>query len=223
MNVNELSTRLLQPIKFKGNDNEWALWSKKFLAGARIKKYLPLLEGKIPIPEIDEEKEEDSHKKNIRDLNDKEMYDIIYASDNEMFFDCIDSAEGNSFRAWENLKDMYEPRNVRAKIDLLNEFRGRNLNIGEDPDEWISELTRIKLKLKNLFNEIITDKDFIVNIINGLNRQYSQVQGSLEYQLESKSDPLTVEVIKVHLRARFNRIKKSSGETALNTRRSNTV
>ena len=53
MNVNELSTRLLQPIKFKGNDNEWSLWSKKFLAGARIKKYLPLLEGKIPIPEID--------------------------------------------------------------------------------------------------------------------------------------------------------------------------
>ena len=151
------------------------------------------------------------------------MYDLIYVSDNEMFFDCIDSAEGNSFRAWENLKDMYEPRNVRAKIDLLNEFRGRNLNIGEDPDEWISELTRIKLKLKNLFNEIITDKDFIVNIINGLNRQYSQVQGSLEYQLESKSDPLTVEIIKVHLRARFNRIKKSSGETALNTRRSNTV
>ena len=145
------------------------------------------------------------------------------ASDNEMFFDCIDSEEGNSFRAWENLKDMYEPRNVRAKIDLLNEFRGRNLNIGEDPDEWISELTRIKLKLKNLFNEIITDKDFIVNIINGLNRQYSQVQGILEYQLESKSDPLTVEIIKVHLRARFNRIKKSSGETALNTRRSNTV
>ena len=116
MNVNELSTRLLQPIKFKGNDNEWSLWSKKFLSGSRIKKYLPLLEGKIPIPEIDEEKEEDSHKKNIRDLNDKAMYDLIYASDNEMFFDCIDSAEGNSFREWENLKYMYEPRNVRAKL-----------------------------------------------------------------------------------------------------------
>ena len=55
----------------------------------------------------------------------------------------------------------------------MNEFIGRNLNIGEYPDEWISELTRIKLKLKNLFNDIITDKDFILNIINGLNRQYS--------------------------------------------------
>ena len=105
---------------------------------------------------------------------------------------------------------MYEPRNVRAKIDLLNEFRNRTLNTGEDPDEWISDLTRLRLKLKNLFGEKVTEKDFMVTIINGLNRDYSQVQGNLEYQLESTTEPLTVDKLKVHLRARYNRIRKSS-------------
>ena len=151
MNVTDLSSKLLQPIKFKGDDNEWPLWSKKFLAGAIIKKYLPILEGKLEVPEVVEnvDNEEDQKINKINDLNYKAMYDLIYASDNEMFFDCVDSAEGNAFRAWENLKDLYEPRNVRAKIDLLNEFRNRTLNTGEDPDEWISDLTRLRLKLKN--------------------------------------------------------------------------
>ena len=58
----------------------------------------------------------------------------------------------------------------------------------------------------------------MVTLINGLNRDYSQVQGNLEYQLESTTEPLTVDKLKVHLRARYNRIRKSSSEAALNTR-----
>ena len=135
-----------------------------------------------------------------------------------MFFDCVDSTEGNAFRAWENLKYLYKPRNVRAKIDLLNGFRNRTLNTGEDPDEWISDLTRLRLKLKNLFGEKITEKDFTVNLINGLKRDYSQVQGNIDYQLESTKELLTVDKLKVHLRARYNIIRKSSSEASLNTR-----
>ena len=86
------------------------------------------------------------------------MYGLIYASYNEMFFDCVDSEEGNALRSWENLKDLYEPRNVRAKIDLLNEFINMTLNTGKDPDEWISDLTRLRLKLKILFGEKVTEK-----------------------------------------------------------------
>ena len=72
MNVTDLSSKLLQPIKFKGDDNEWTLWSKKFLAGARIKKYLPILEGKLEVPEVVEnvDNEEDQKINKINDLND---------------------------------------------------------------------------------------------------------------------------------------------------------
>ena len=58
----------------------------------------------------------------------------------------------------------------------------------------------------------------MVTLINGLNIDYSQVQVNLEYQLESTTEPLTVDKLKVHLRARYNRIRKSSSEVALNTR-----
>ena len=50
MNVTDLSSKLLQPINFKGDDNECPLWRKKFLSGERIKKYLPILEGKLEVP-----------------------------------------------------------------------------------------------------------------------------------------------------------------------------
>ena len=95
------------------------------------------------------------------------------------FFECINSADGLESKAWYNLLKQYQKSTTRDKINLDREIRNRRLNPGEDPDLWLSELNRLRLKMKNLFNEDINEKSFQLIIINGLPNEYSVTQSQL--------------------------------------------
>ena len=93
---------------------------------------------------------------------------------------------------------------------------------GEDPYFWLSELNRLRLKMKNLFNEDINEKSFQLIIINGLPNEYSVTQSQLEFMLD-KNEELTLEDIKTHLKSRYERLgkKRHDGALSVNYRRGN--
>ena len=139
---------------------------------------------------------------------------MIGASEDDLFFECINSADGLESKDWYNLLKQYQPSTTRDKINLDREIRNRRLNPGEDPDLWLSELNRLRLKMKNLFNEDINEKSFQLIIINGLPNEYSVTQSQLEFMLD-KNEELTLEDIKTHLKSRYERLGKKRHDGAL--------
>ena len=87
--------RSIRPPSFKGNKDEWFLWSKKFLSGSKLKCYIKAIDGSydhllekdyeenIKGEDVTEELRKEYQRS--QDSNDRDLFDLIVSS--EDFFE----------------------------------------------------------------------------------------------------------------------------------------
>jgi hypothetical protein len=113
-----------------------------------------LLIGKLSIPRVDEEIDEESEsgmkKSAIIKLNEITYAKLIISIDIKTSngkvvfnpFKCcksINYSDGNVVIAWKRLKSKYEPISAPSLVKLENQFGGVSLKKDEDPEVWITE------------------------------------------------------------------------------------
>ena len=83
----------------------------------------------------------------------------------------------------------------------------REITTDMDPEDFITELDEIReMMAEEPFNEVITDKTFMIRIINAMPAEYDNLVETLEIELGNNT--LTLDILKTRLRTKFKRIKK---------------
>ena len=178
------SERAIRVLPFSGKKEEWNMWSKKFLARAKKLGYRDILTG---------EKINDKEKRS--GLNDNAYSDLLLAMNCEVAFDYVDEAvseefpEGDVALAWTNLMQKFQPSTTGSRVYYKNEFNNSKLQSDKDPDEWISGLEKLRKLVKSTGSEI-SDKDFIIHVLNNLPKTYESMIDNFEKELDK--DELTV-------------------------------
>lgn len=150
-----MDEKTIRVIPFSGKHKDWHKWSVKFLAKARLKGFLQVLLGKVKPPKHDavldetkpaEKKQADALKANAIGFN-----ELVLCMESEVCVNLVSSAvtteqpSGDLATAWEKLKKKFEPKTNTAMTDLKKEFTDCKLELGEDPDDWITELETIAI------------------------------------------------------------------------------
>ena len=92
----------------------------------------------------------------------------------------------------------YEPKTGTQMVLLKKEFNKCALNKNQDPDEWISELERIRTRLRSLRSEI-DDTDLIIHILNNLTPEYDNVVENIENRLSEDYNKIELEEVRQRL------------------------
>lgn len=230
-------------IEFSGKQSDWDGWSEKFLAKAEHKGYRKLLlckKSKSGFDIVPTESEYDAAEaKTSKDADDKKIItlaklnrlafmDLILSIDHKssrgkvafrLVKNCKSSAypEGNSKLAWDRLVAKYAPKSTPSLLKMKKKFENSKLSSAEiDPEEWISELEGLRTEIESIdSSSAMSDKDFMVKILNNLPSEYDVILDGLENRLTlDQSDPnaLTIENIREKLNNRYERIKKNESE-----------
>jgi hypothetical protein len=86
------------------------------------------------------------------------------------------------------------------------------LDLGNDPDDWITELESLQTemdKVKISGKTDMSDVDLIIHIIASVPEKYEVVVSELEDRLTSGADKIDIEIVREKLSARFDRLKKN--------------
>jgi gag-polypeptide of LTR copia-type len=169
-------------IPFCRKVDEWPIWSEKFLAKSRRYGFKELLLGKLSIPKADEEFDEvsDIERKTSRiiELNKIAYTELILFSDVKTSNGKIASnivkgynnkyyPDGNAARAWEKLKNKYEPVSATSMVKSEKQFRELSLKKCQDPEVWITELEDICVRLDDMASSIL-EIQFMIHVLNNL-------------------------------------------------------
>ena len=87
-------------------------------------------------------------------------------------------------------------------LNLKKKFENSSLSMGENdfmsPDDWIAELEGIRMEMEDCdYEATMTDKDFMVHILNNLPLGYVAILDGLEKDLEQKN--LTIDQLREKL------------------------
>ena len=170
----------LRYLPFKGKQDEWTMWSAKFMSRARKKKYVHILTGKQKVTFEDEANKTDEEKA-LEKLNDEAYDDLIMSIDNKVAFNKVSQAktsalsEGCAYMAWTNFINKYKPRTVQSRAEKKLKFSQSKLeDWTKDPDESLDALEELKSDLE-LMNSKISDKDFKIHVLNNLPKEYESL------------------------------------------------
>ena len=141
---------------------------------------------------------------------------LLSCQKSAMAFDLIDEAtskdlpDGDSYKAWSNLKWKYEGRSLTEQLALQQEFYGSKLeDITKDPDEWISTLDKLRKRLNKDFKCNITDRDLLIQVINNMPDEYDTTMEMLMTSLATNEDDEKdgfLEQARLMINARFKKI-----------------
>ena len=219
--------KAIRIIPFSGKDEDWRMWSQKFQGRARLKKYKGVLTGDTVVPAHDESVSANSKEGKAREANDNAYTDLLLSSDDVVFFGLIDESktdslpDGDAHLAWTKLCDRYEPKTNATKVELKKEFNDSSLSTGEDPEVWISDLERVRQRLKLLKIEI-SEEDMVIHVLNNLPREYENLVELCEVQINAGT--LKLADLKAQLISKYRRISKNDSakhDTALNVKQKN--
>ena len=213
--------KTVKVLVFKGGEDEFRMWNLKFLARARIKGYRKTLVGDAEIPKSDEELDltdaEGKKKSAIRKSNEMAYNDLLLSMEEEVCFGIVaeavteDLPEGDSSLAWKNLLSKYMPKTNANKIQLKREFNNSRMeDENKDPEVWLTELERLRQRLKGVKVEI-SDDDLVLHVLGNLPENYETVVAIAENQMETGTDGLTLENLKTMLRSKFQKLKIGGG------------
>jgi gag-polypeptide of LTR copia-type len=206
-------------LRFSGKQADWRMWSQKFKARAKIKKYLQILTGVDKAPSAlapgdtetqDEEKERLVKSADFETGNGLGYSELLSTVFDDISFCIVDEAktdilpDGDLYMAWKGLLDMYEPSTPSTRLALKKEFQNSQLSsVDQDPDIWITELELMRKRLKTL-KVIIEDEDFVMQVINNLPMEYDSLVEAIEEDMNKElEDQITVKRVRERIRARY--------------------
>ena len=85
----------------------------------------------------------------------------------------INYKNGNSRKAWNNLKERFEPKSVATRARLMKEYINSECQYRQDPVDYIVKLEDLKNRLAEAGGSVISEKDFMVQVLNTLPDFYS--------------------------------------------------
>ena len=118
-------------------------------------------------------------------------------SEGENAFNIVKWAKKNGKRdakeAWKRLIDRYEPKTYLEKGKLMKEFYSASCGPREDPVQFLYELENLRAKVHDIVEGkvVISDKDFMYQVLNSLPSNYESLVENLQALVESQDDPLT--------------------------------
>ena len=200
-------------MTFDGKKENWTMWSEKFLAKATLKGYEDILNGKIDVPKDDEEKTTEEQKKATK-LNKLAYNELMLSCTDKKSFAIVKAAKiskyksGNAKFAWDNLKTKFEPNTGAELVDINQDYMNLRMETGSDPEDFITELEELKEKMaEEPFNEIISDRSFMIQVLNTLSNEYDNLIETMEKELGEGT--LTIDEIKTRTRAKYKRMRKT--------------
>jgi hypothetical protein len=107
--------------------------------------------------------------------------------------------------AREKLRRKYDPISAPSLVKTERMFRESKLGNKEDPEIWINNLEDLRVKL-DAMGSSMTDDQFIIQVLNGLNSENELQMLLLEKQIGNKENPLSVEELKEELNLRLERL-----------------
>jgi len=114
-----------------------------------------------------------------------------------------DYKNGNAANIWKCLHDKYMPNMAPMKLELKSEFQWSKLSdVSKDLDIWISNPESIRARLADMKVDI-SDKDFIVHVLNGLPKEYKVQVSKLEECFRSSTNPLTIQDMQSKLNLKY--------------------
>ena len=218
--------KTLKLPRFSGKQEDWQIWSEKFLIRAKRKGYKDLLLGKVEIPS-DQETSTDARRADeldeLRELNELAFEEIEMGMDTDkktgrVAFDYVrlskteNNVDGNCKLAWDRLKMKFESKQAPTRLMLRKEFYNKKLSsISEDPDEWITELEDLRLRMQSAGSRM-SNMDLVEHILNSLPKEYDIVVKVLENRL-NENDDLSVMDIRNELSLEYAKHKFDKQET----------
>ena len=89
----ETTIRIL--VSFSGKEEDWNMWSKKFLATAQRRGYKGVITGIEQRPEYDDEDFDEVTLVKWKKINDKGYTDLLLACSDQVSFGIVDSSQIN--------------------------------------------------------------------------------------------------------------------------------
>jgi gag-polypeptide of LTR copia-type len=182
--------------------------------------------GKVEIPSnldvIHEKTEEGKKLLWIADLNEIAFTELILSIDvsnrnGKIAFGIVKSCkskefeDGNAALDWEKLKKKYDPISAPSLVKTERMFRESRLGKNEDPEIWINNLEDLRIKLETM-GSVMTDDQFIVQVLNSLTSDYELQMLLLEKQIGNKDNPLSIEELKEEFNLQFERLSTSQND-----------
>ena len=120
-----------------------------------------------------------------------------------------DKDRGDAREAWQRLIDRYEPRTFLEKGKLMKEFYSSSCSSREDPVQFIYLLENIRLKIHDIAKgkEVISDQDFMYQVLNSLPPAYDSLVENLQAMVDHANDPLTISSMVQELNEKSAKLK----------------
>ena len=233
--------KAIRIVEFSGKKPDFDGWSEKHMAKAQYKGYRKLLLGKkkekgfdiVPteqdIIDIEAKQSQDEMDKKIIQLdklNRQAFMDLILSINTNtnrgkiafrLVKNCKTSEypEGNCKMAWDRLVAKFAPRSTPSLLKLQKEYENSKLESStRDPEDWISELEGLRIDIELIeSSSAISERNFMVKILNNLPSEYDVILDGLENRLALKPDDenaLTVDGIREKVNNRYERIRKNA-------------
>ena len=133
-----------------------------------------------------------------------------------------DFSEGNSKVAWDRLVSKYVMYIALSLLKLKSEFHNSKLeSIDKDPNEDISHLEELCIWI-NKFRQkgSLSNKDFMIQFLNNLPKEYDVILNGLENCLTAIGDDvLTIDLIRKNWNTGRNKLKVKKKKKAKKKRR----
>ena len=208
----EKSIRILT---FSGKKEDWMMWLDKFIAKAMMKGYNEILDGTVLVPDDNVVTPTPSEEEAIK-LNKLAYNELILACTDKIAFGIVKNAKtkdhkkGNSKIAWDRLKTKYEPNTGTELLAINKEYMSMELDdIKKDPEDFITDLDKLRTRMADdTFNEIITDKSFMLHVLNSLPVEYESIVETMERDLGA--GVLTIDDLKEQVRSKYQRLVKKT-------------
>ena len=213
MSVEEKAFRV---VTFDGKAENWRTWKLKIMAKALIEGFRDVFEGKVVVPDESEDIDvsTDAGKKSMkyRNMNNKAYATLAMACDG-VSFGCVERAitnklpSGDAGLAWKNLCTKYEPSTQMSLVSLKKEFAECKLeSVKSDPDEWITKLEHIRIRIKGIQNaQPIDDDNMMAHILANLPKGYSELITTIESELDQSNKTITVDMLVERIRNYYRR------------------
>ena len=107
-------------VEFNGNENEWPMWSKKFMATTKVKKLANIIHRSVTVPALTDNM--DTKDMAIRDLNQGAYCCLLHCMIDGISFALVETAKTEDLSdgvalAWEKLLTRYEPKQYATLLD----------------------------------------------------------------------------------------------------------
>ena len=220
----ENDLKAIRTLPWSGKEEDWQMWSQKFIMRGMLKGYLKIMDGSVSAPDqsidIDNlvhedgtnatEDEKEAARK-ARKLNNDGYVDLIFAMQDVKSFNLVQENEGMLYGAWTALKDEFEPSTGSDIVRLTKEFANSKLeNAKLDIVEWLTDLEHKRQRLK-LAGKVIEDLDFMTHVLANLPKEYLEISSRLERDLGKKI--LTVKEMRSELKIHYIKMKEVNNWT----------